>query len=93
MSAHTPGPWRPEFGNNKAWVIAGIEHCVAEVPVLRSTNPEINQNIGVMNANAKLIAAAPDLLEACRRIAADGYGTAIGDLEFLKRAIAKAQGK
>lgn len=46
-----------------------------------------------VRANARLIAAAPDLLEACKRIAADGHGTAIGDLEFLCAAIAKAERK
>lgn len=44
-------------------------------------------------ANARLIAAAPDLLAACLRILADGYGTALGDLEFMQRAVDKAVGK
>lgn len=63
MSAHTPGPWRSDFGNNRASIIAKIEHEVAQVFTLRSTNKEEDQNREVMIANARLIAAAPDLLE------------------------------
>ena len=37
--------------------------------------------------------AAPELLEACKRISANSYGIALGDLEFLNKAIAKVEGK
>lgn len=43
-------------------------------------------------ADAKLIAAAPELLEACKRIVAAPFGVALGDLEVLKAAVAKAEG-
>jgi hypothetical protein len=40
-------------------------------------------------ANARLIAAAPDLLAVCEEVAASGYG--VGTLERLHAAIAKAR--
>lgn len=45
-------------------------------------------------ANARLIAAAPEMLEALKRVT--GYfmksGGVIGDLPFIREAIAKAEG-
>lgn len=64
MGKHTIGPWRSEFGNNHACVVAKLEHEVARVHMLRSTNAEENANRDVMIANARLIAAAPELLGA-----------------------------
>lgn len=97
VSRHTPGPW--ETLGTLVW--APKAHAnVAAVSALREgnfvayTRPEIGDpNSEEIHANARLIAAAPELLEACQRIAADGYGTALGDLEFLKAAIAKAEGR
>jgi hypothetical protein len=105
MSAkHTPGPWRPEFGNNLARVIAGAEHEIAEVPMLRSTNAEVDQNRDVMIANARLIAAAPDLLQALQLL--EEFATAtvkqlgptsrpemLDRIKHARKAIAKAEGK
>lgn len=46
-------------------------------------------------ANARLIVIAVnshyELLEACKRISDASYGVALGDLEFLRAAIAKAE--
>lgn len=42
--------------------------------------------------DARLIAAAPELLEACKRISDACFGVALGDLDFLRAAIAKAEG-
>lgn len=56
MSKHTPGPWRAIAQTNAAWEIAGPERKgYAEGLVCRVTLNE---------ANARLIAASPDLLEA-----------------------------
>jgi hypothetical protein len=79
--SHSKGPWRaepmPREGRIYIWS-NGLK--IAEVIALADFDFD----------NAKLITAAPELLEACKRIAADGYGTPLGDLEFLKAAIAKA---
>ncbi len=64
MSKHTPGPWRVEHQNPSPttgeWMIAGSKPgYLAEVRDCGS---------GDVRANARLIAAAPDLLEACELI-------------------------
>ncbi len=68
MRAHTPGPWRAEFRNHDARIIAEAEHEVAGVWTLRSTSGERDQNRDVMVANARLIAAAPELLDALEKL-------------------------
>lgn len=55
MSKHTPGPWKVE---NDHYITAGIDY-VADVGDATTRDKEIA-------ANARLIAAAPDLLEACK---------------------------
>jgi hypothetical protein len=51
------------------------------------------QNVGASEeeANARLIAAAPDLLEACKLAVFETYGREVNGI--LERAIAKATGK
>ena len=60
MSTHTPGPWRVERQNGgptaREWIIAGAKPgYLAEVGDCGG---------GCAKANARLIAAAPELLEA-----------------------------
>lgn len=52
MTTHTPGPWHVSNGVQ----IRSAKHQIAKVWSMRG---------GEGNANARLIAAAPDLLEAC----------------------------
>ncbi len=72
--AHTPGPWTSE-------VPSGSDHfrhmrdiyderrqLIAEIP-----NPQKYQSVNEAIANARLIAVAPKLLDACRAIVK--YGT------------------
>lgn len=58
MSKHTPGPW--EVRKNEPWVIAKAYGNMKSVVHL---NLPIEQS-EEQRANARLIAAAPDLLEA-----------------------------
>jgi hypothetical protein len=57
VSTHTPGPWKAEPNGNiiasNLWVLASID---------RFPSPDVNSK-----ANAELIAAAPELLEALER--------------------------
>ena len=108
---HTPGPWKvvdrgptPHVGNPdfaRYWVASGHEYGspVCEVN-LDGVQHDEHQVIAPMDhaANARLIAASPDMYSAIERylrVAADGEGT-IPDLEScqaqLRAALAKAEG-
>lgn len=50
---HTPGPWAARTGRANTTVYAGPAYAVA---------------LGCRAADARLIAAAPELLEACRAV-------------------------
>jgi len=94
MTKHTPGPWHVSNGVQ----IRSERHQIAKVWMMRD---------GEGNANARLIAAAPDLLEALKGFSSyvrdeqnstDGavtYSTTtINHWAFLARAaIAKATGE
>ena len=91
-SAHTPGPWQYGSGklSNSIQVYVGAQN-IASVTMLNHYEPA--------DANARLIAAAPDLLEALRALikTADMYwtedkSTTWPALEESREAIAKAIG-
>ncbi|HOW49902.1 MAG TPA: hypothetical protein PLB26_19850 [Rubrivivax sp.] len=102
MSAmHTPGPWVPrasKFGLDFGIVING-EFVIAEV--FSDIRSERHRDVEEARANARLIAAAPELLEALRttrgNVASLGPAGAIPFeyrewLAMLDAAIAKATG-
>lgn len=54
MSKHTPGPWQARTGRaNTSVYVEGTQHAVA---------------VGCKEPDARLIAAAPDMLEALREM-------------------------
>lgn len=85
---HTPGPWAI---NIQEWVSGeknyyvedeGSDNSICKVfqkPLERETS-----------ANAKLIAAAPDLLEALLDCVSDYPNISQATIDFAKKAIAKA---
>ena len=84
---HTPGPWRITGPNIRAGnaLLAVVENHWADMPC-----PEDEKA-----ANARLIAAAPDLLDALRRvmrhIPADSGGASLSDdMHRASKAIAAA---
>jgi hypothetical protein len=97
MSNHTPGPWYVLDGRRVSWASPYREfgdgfssYCVAithEWPGLIDAE-----------ANARLIAAAPDMLQALRRavlalaFAAETSAAMRDDYEAVNAAIAKATG-
>lgn len=109
MSAHTPGPWQAcSCGHcGLVWSLPG-DYCVADVlgadSALADQEPLPKE---AREANARLIAAAPDLLAeagallaklryrldsvAPSRAGSLGYSTS--DLDGLSNAIAKAVAK
>lgn len=83
MSEHTPGPWRlSTVGAVPHAEITSDSGSIALVALGRKESQE----------NARLIAAAPDLLAACE-LALYAFETrAVIDWGELERAIAKARG-
>jgi hypothetical protein len=97
MSTHTPGPWNADWDDNGQWYVA-IGGLSVSGNALRGDSGEC-----VESANARLIAAAPELLEAARLQVlnferSDVSGNFLGDDDHeawtaLNKAIAKAEGR
>ena len=94
MSKHTPGPWEAFNG----WA---IRKCVSDTCcVIAELRQPYRLNVGIVRgegeqqANARLIAAAPELLEALTAIIHDGlHCDVVPHLhEKARAAIAKATG-
>lgn len=82
MSKHTKGPWR-YVHTGTGW--HGVQMGLAggfKLP-----------DIGEAEANAHLIAAAPELLEALLRCKFDSLNMSLDDVAFCRAAIAKARGE
>jgi hypothetical protein len=91
MSKHTPGPWKISTSRIKKqlqWAEVVVDgHCVADIPVDFVAIDEAETM-----ANAKLIAAAPELLEALE-LAVEllkGHEISKQDHQQLLNAIKKA---
>lgn len=101
MTKHTPAPWVAEwsirgedevkrgwhvFNENTVDVYGCVADCVGGV-----------EENGEAEANARLIAAAPELLEALVQVIGGGYlvDAHEGDdiIEIVNQAIAKARGQ
>ena len=111
MAGHTPGPWliaKPKSGarleeRNDKLIHTQDRKCVAEVFQYQNHN---NPNVAT-EANARLIAAAPDLLEAAKDALREAdwwiraktwendedFERNLQKLDSVRNAIAKAEGK
>lgn len=92
---HTPGPWEVERVNSDyphdiclGYDIPG-EGCPILIATVFSDEDDAPISVTEANANARLIAAAPDLLEACRR-ALDAVDRDTVEWDILSTAITKA---
>ncbi len=113
MSEHTPGPWVIASGSHVCGRWTGMVRIEAsedfhsngqDYPDGGSTKSYTNVVCGLSGhsetaiANANLIAAAPDLLAACKAVdelESDGYVIPKGHLAAftaVRKAIAKAEG-
>lgn len=91
---HTPGPWSVVNEHDEVTVIAG-EHISHGFKVRYEIARDVGGHRGDEYANARLIAAAPDLLEAIQALLRKvECGTALHcDLcDAARAAIAKATG-
>ena len=63
MSRHTPGPWREDYRSNHRYRIVGgeKEDSICEIALWITDYEE-------QSANARLIAAAPELLAALKKV-------------------------
>ena len=90
--SHTPGPWR--------WTLLGSEgyaiypDCDDKRERVRSLARVCGRDPLTDEGNARLIAAADDLLKACEAVLSDDQATAsLGTVRMLEAAIAKARGE
>lgn len=95
MSKHTPGPWMvfSHSWSDTTIVAHGFDHGICSLDINHATEETQEADEAQMAANARLIAAAPDLLEAL--IAIDGCYRCGEDLNIVldqaRAAIAKAE--
>jgi len=93
--AHTPGPWTVTDNNWEVSSVYGPDDClIAEVQIHPSVTEENQHELEpVKEANARLIAAAPELLSALKMaqvwLDADGRF----DMQGINAAIARAEGR
>lgn len=102
MSKHTPGPWVRKNGN-PTFVPLRAHHCEKLGFSIGFVSLDDNDGCGEPAANARLIAAAPELLEAlkdCSEYLSDIPESAVGGDDEAGRinrraiaAIAKATGE
>lgn len=93
IKKYTPGPWLTDRNNVHAGQIATLHHCI-DNDWVEIWSPKWPDEEATQEANAHLISAAPELLEAlecalrlqkkvlCRKV-----------LKLAKKAIAKAYGE
>ena len=97
MSKHTPGPWKVDKVKRHPWVVT----CTDKNLGCQNTLVEVGYK-----PNARLIASAPELLEACKTLMVfckayknQNKGTALwnesdeSDLQKAEQAISKAEDK
>lgn len=93
MSKHTLGPW-VVTRVSKSTILKDIYVSAGSERIARVVVPATASSIDEYEANARLIAAAPDLLEALEKISKMDVGNpyARGCAEIARAAIAKATG-
>jgi hypothetical protein len=95
VSAHTPGPWRAQIDprNEDSWKPAqwvGVWSGETLIATYDISYAEYPKSVAENAANARLIAAAPELLMALTNMLEDGDRV---DRDQAMRVILKATGK
>jgi hypothetical protein len=86
MSKHTPGPWAYAWAGGIALVFQKGEATIASIPY------DDDNEIPQVEANARLIAAVPDLLEALKGVLRVADRATV-EFDAARAAIAKATGE
>lgn len=98
---HTPGPWKAAQAANGEWHVFDPRAQGAQGSMIArgisSGAPHLGEGPACVEANAHLIAAAPELLVAGKRALEILDGIIMGDIpakekSMLRAAIAKAEG-
>ena len=86
MNEHTPGPWTSYTGTHSIWAEGKRAICIM-TGARKTADME-------RDANARLIAAAPDLLTSLQALVAlhDEFAPGL-ELNIARRVIAKATGE
>jgi hypothetical protein len=106
MSKHTPGPWRMTLDDFGDYTIQPPNEELAIAAVVNGEMRRIGGRSTEHEANARLIAAAPEVRAAAKAIAepdcfydgsnivirCDSHGDAIRRMRVLRDALAKAEG-
>ena len=105
MSKHTKGPWtrvRHSWDDSSVYAANGSRVAICRIDEEDVTEETQDACVAVNEANARLIAAAPELLEALEALVndfgRDGYGGELEDgecrvIDMARNAIAKAIGE
>ncbi len=80
MTRHTPGPWEIDEGDGMP--IAKVSFRAITAPGVAHVGAGLSRD--EIDANARLIAAAPDLLEGLTALLADPYGCRFCDSGRLR---------
>lgn len=91
--AHTPGPWSVNTGEHCGARIDGPNGRAIAHAIQRDEHPAMGQGISqdVALANARLIAAAPDMLEALRGVIRVADRATV-EFDAARAAVANATG-
>ena len=95
MTEHTPGPWRVGNRYTPTGVFTADGELVANTHGAQR-NFQREEQIQEQNANARLIAAAPELLEVLQEIldaTAYDHGGPVSLYKKAEKIIAKAKGE
>lgn len=92
MTQHTPGPWTVETKETSIGHMHMIQPVRACLYVDHRRIGEASETTLVSRANARLIAAAPDLLQVCRELLKD-QNWQCDLIQKLRAAVYKAEGR
>jgi hypothetical protein len=89
---HTPGPWRVGYGFAETGVFSADGETLVANTHGSARNFSREEQIAEQDANACLIAAAPDMLAALEAALSTGVLEHGGIADIVRAAIAKATG-
>jgi 5,10-methenyltetrahydromethanopterin hydrogenase len=92
-TTYTPGPWKPLWSEATGEVFIAPIDAEGIAGNAVAALDEMNTDHATLGANARLIAAAPDMYEALRAIVMGDHLSAREAYAMGSAAIAKAEGR